>query len=50
MYERLSDKNSIPTIEDLISHIGACKELFVNIDLFITNELNAEKEIMIFKR
>jgi hypothetical protein len=45
MYERLSDKNSMPTIEDLISHIGACKGLFENINLFITNELNAEKKL-----
>ena len=45
MYERLSDKNSIPTIEDFISHIGTCKALFENIDLFITNELNAEKKL-----
>jgi hypothetical protein len=45
MYERLSDKNNMPTIEDFILHIGLCKELFENIDLFITNELNAEKEL-----
>lgn len=45
MYERLSDKNSKPTTEDLITHIGVCKGLFENINLFITNELNAEKKL-----
>lgn len=45
MYERLSDKKAIPTIEQFISHIGACKELFEDIDLLITNELNAEKKL-----
>ena len=42
MYERLSDKNNIPTIEELISYIGSCKELFENIREFLTTELNAE--------
>lgn len=49
MYERLSKINNMPTIEELILHIGACKGLFENIDLFITKELNA-KENRIFER
>ena len=42
MYERLSDKNTIPTIEEFISYIGVCKESFENIREFLTTELNAE--------
>ena len=43
MYERLSDKNNMPTMEEFITHIGVCRESFENIDLFLANELNAEK-------
>lgn len=45
MYERLKDKNNKPTLEESMSFIGAAKELFDNIDRFLVNELNAEKEI-----
>ena len=45
MYDRLSDKNIIPSMEQVIAHISACKELFEDIDLFITNELDAEKKL-----
>ena len=45
MYEKLSDKNNIPTTEEFIAFIGTCKELFENIDLFLTNELNTEKAL-----
>jgi hypothetical protein len=41
MYDRLLDKNIIPTMEEFISHIGFCKDLYRNIELFITNELSA---------
>ena len=45
MYDRLLDKNIIPTMEEFISHIGFCKDLYRNIELFITSELNAEKKL-----
>ena len=45
MYERLSDKNFMPKIEEFIIYIGACKDLFENIDLFLKNELNAEMKL-----
>ena len=42
MYERLVDKNTIPSMEEFVSHIGSCKELFFNIQLLLTDELGAE--------
>jgi len=45
MYERLSDKKNMPTIEEFTIYIGACKDLFENIDLFLRNELNAEMKL-----
>jgi len=45
MYARLSEKNTVPTIDEFILHIGTCKELFVNIDLFIADEFGAEKRL-----
>lgn len=45
MYERLLDKNVKPTMEEFVAHIGIGKELFENIDAFLINELNLEKEI-----
>jgi|LSQX01.2.fsa_nt_gb hypothetical protein len=45
MFERLKDKNIIPTIEESMEHIGLSKGLFDVLDAFLINELNAGKEI-----
>jgi len=45
MYERLADKKIVPSMDEFVSYIGVCKELFGNIQLFIINELNAEMKI-----
>ena len=45
MYEKLSDKKCMPTMEEFISHIGTCKDLFENMSSFVTNELNAEMSL-----
>lgn len=45
MYERLSDRYCIPTIEYFIFHIGTSRELFENIHNFLINELNAVEKL-----
>ena len=42
MFERLSEKIECPHMDEFITHIGTCKELFMNIDNFLKDELNAE--------
>ena len=43
MHERLSNKNITPTMEEFLAHIGAGKETFEAIEIFLTDELSAEK-------
>ena len=45
MYERLTNKNNIPLVEEFVSHIGVCKDLYENIQVFLTDELNAEVKL-----
>ena len=45
MYERLLNKNEMPTMEEFLAYIGKGKELFENIDAFLINEINSEKMI-----
>ena len=45
MYERLLNKNEMPTMEEFLAYIGKGKEWFDNIDAFLINELNSEKMI-----
>lgn len=45
MYERLLNKNEMPTMEEFIAYIGRGKELFESIDAFLINEINSEKAI-----
>lgn len=45
MYERLINKNEMPTIEEFLVHIGKGKELFGSIDAFLINEINSSKMI-----
>ena len=45
MYERLLNKNEMPTIEEFLVHIGKGKELFDSIDTFLINEINSSKMI-----
>ena len=45
MYERLLNKNEIPTIEEFLAFIGRGKELFDSIDAFLLNEINSVKMI-----
>lgn len=45
MYERLINKNEMPTIEEFLVHIGKGKELFDSIDAFLINEINSSKMI-----
>jgi hypothetical protein len=45
MYERLNDNAIKPNLQEAMEFIGSSKELFENIDNFLVNELNADKEI-----
>lgn len=45
MYERLINKNEMPTIDELLVYIGKAKELFDSIDAFLINEINSAKMI-----
>lgn len=45
MHERLNDKDNKPTVEQAMNFIGTGKEIFENIDDFLINEFNAEREI-----
>ena len=45
MYERLLNKNVMPTIEEFLALIGKGKELFDSIDTFLINEINSVKMI-----
>ncbi len=45
MYERLLNKNEMPTIEEFSAYIGKGKELFDSIDAFLINEINSVKMI-----
>lgn len=45
MYERLLNKEEIPTIEEFLAFIGRGKELFDSIDAFLLNEINSVKMI-----
>lgn len=45
VYERLTNKNEIPTIEEFSAYIGKAKELFEIIDDFLINKINSEKMI-----
>ena len=42
MYERLSNKHEIPTIEKFISHIGKAGELFCTIDAYLKDNFPSE--------
>jgi len=45
MYERLLNKNEMPTIEEFLAYIGKGKELFDSIDAFLIYEINSVKMI-----
>ncbi|WP_029505001.1 DUF3788 family protein [Lachnoclostridium phytofermentans] len=45
MYERLSNKNEKPTMEEFLAYIGEGKELFDNVDAFLLNDINSVKMI-----
>ncbi len=45
MYERLLNKNVMPTIEEFLALIGKGKELFDSIDTFLIKEINSVKMI-----
>ena len=45
MYERLTDKNKEPTMDEFLDNMGICRELFEDIDGFLVNELNLEKTL-----
>ncbi len=44
MYDRLLDKNKMPTPEEFLEHIGKIKELFETLDIFLRGK-NSEKVI-----
>ena len=50
MYERLSNKNETPTIEELLTHIGKAKEMFEIIDNYLTDELKATEKKIYFDK
>ena len=45
MYERLTNKDVTPSMDEFIKHIGACKELFENVHSYLTDELCSEIKI-----
>ena len=45
MYERLKNKNEVPTIEECIAHIETCKELFETVDTFLLDEIKSLRKI-----
>lgn len=45
MYERMLDKQKKPTIKEFIAYCGKSKEFYKNIDEFLTEELNTQKEM-----
>ena len=45
MYERLSNKNETPTMEQFSTHIGSAKEGFELIENYLTGELKTAKNI-----
>lgn len=45
MYERLLNKNEMPTIEELLAFVGKGKELFDSIEAFLINEIKSVKMI-----
>ena len=45
MYERLLNKDEMPTMEEFLAYIGKGKELFDNIDAFLINEIDSVKVI-----
>lgn len=46
MYERLLNKNEMPTMEEFLTYIRKGNELFDNIDAFLINEI---KSVMMIK-
>lgn len=45
LFIRLSDKDRIPTMEELIAHMGNCRDLFEVLDNFLIDDLHAERVI-----
>lgn len=45
MFERLINKNEIPTMKEFLDYIGKGKELFENIDAYLQNEIDPIKMI-----
>ncbi|MDF2588522.1 MAG: hypothetical protein K0S41_2363 [Anaerocolumna sp.] len=45
MYDRLKNKNEVPTIEECIEHIGTCKELFEIVNTFLLDEIKSINKI-----
>lgn len=45
MYERLLNKNEMPTMEEYLNYISNAIDLFEIIDAFLINEINTEKMI-----
>ena len=45
MYERLLDKTISPTFDDLIAYSGCTKNLWIELDKYITETFSAQKQI-----
>jgi hypothetical protein len=45
MYERMLDKKTVPSFEDMISYCGETGALWVELDSYFKDELNAEDSI-----
>lgn len=43
MYEKLFNKNEIPTMEELLTHVGKAKEKFEAIEDYLTKDLKNRK-------
>lgn len=45
MYERMLDKQAVPSFEDMISYCGETGVLWLELDRYLKNELNVEDTI-----
>ena len=45
MYDRMLDKQNMPTLDDMAAYCGECRELFVQINSWLSNVCNSAQEI-----
>lgn len=45
MYERMLDKQNVPSTEEFTKHIGVSAKLFFSLDDFLLNELKLERQL-----